>query len=63
MKIRRRDLRLIASKAKENYVNLSHNGLEDDEFKVKCWIEAVSTVLRLDLKVRYPETVIIDVED
>lgn len=57
------DLHNLFSLAATNYNIKGMHGLDQTEFKAVCWIEAVKTLLGLDIKIEYPYDVIIEPDE
>lgn len=50
MKITNQQLRQISEAAKRNFVNDSQEQLDQDQFVSKCYVKAVSAVLKVDVE-------------
>lgn len=58
IKMTESELRKVKDIALHNYLNNSNKGMTSDCFWSKCVIESVNSVLKLGIKIKYPEIAI-----
>lgn len=57
MKITKRDLYFIFNSAHDNYTKNTNNGLTEQEFRTKCYIDAFARYFELEDRIEYEERI------